>query len=1008
MSLPLFQARRLLVFAPHPDDECLGCGGAIALAVLAGACVRVILVSDGSGAGQLPEGTAEVRQQEFRQALLVLGVSDWVVLGYPDGGLSGQASLADAVRHHVQAFEPDWVMGPAVDDLHADHRAVAKAVRQACLSKSTVDWVCEYESWGPVPITHVLDIGPVLDCKLQALSAHATALKYGNYLEASRGQAAYRGLLLGAEGNAAEAYACWRPRMESPATADSHSLELAMLRARERQLLLMQSQLAQQCNDMQASLSWRLTAPLRALRAAIPRQPRQAPRTRLHHLNWLPSCARQRLKAWLASSRLGARLLAGFPSSIPSGVTAVDKEAVRAAAEEHLQQFLQEKRILTVPACAGKPQVTVIVVLFNQAGLSLLCLQALLATRNVSYELILVDNGSSDRVPELLERVSGATILRPGQNLGFLKAVNLAAASARGEHLLLLNNDALVQEDALLHGVRRLTLDPGIGAVGGQILWWDGRLQEAGSIIWRDGSCTGYGRGCSPDGGPYRFVRDVDYCSGALLMVRRHLFEALGGFDEVFAPAYYEETDLCARLWQSGHRVVFDPAFRARHFEFASQTREGEALALQTHNRAVFVSKHGAFLAAQSIPARGAEWSARQRLRQGQLRTLVIDDRVPLPSLGRGYPRQCSVIQALVRCGAAVTMYPLLFPQESWEETYKALPEEVEVMQGLGLAGLHGFLDARGESFDVVLVSRPHNMEVMRRLKRRYPAWLSSAFWIYDAEALFSEREALKAEVLQGPLSAAAKRRLLQAEIGLVQGVDAVLAVSTREAQRLREAVNAPVHVLGHTITAAMTTTRFNDRAGFLFVGAMESDDSPNTDSVLWFLREVWPSVRSALGPLAHLDVVGPCDSISVSAHADPDVKVWGRVASLNAFYERARVFIAPTRFAAGIPHKAHEAAAAGLPMVVSDLIASQLGWDDDCLARAGDARAFAQACIDLHLDEQRWSVFRQRARAAVEQDCSPQTFLNTVQDLLESAKVNRQAVSRLNASVRSSLVNPT
>jgi glycosyltransferase involved in cell wall biosynthesis len=540
-----------------------------------------------------------------------------------------------------------------------------------------------------------------------------------------------------------------------------------------------------------------------------------------------------------------------------------------------------------------------------------------------------------------------------------------------------------------------LAIDPDIGAVGGQIMWWDGRLQEAGSIIWRDASCLGYGRGHSPEGGAYRFVRDVDYCSGALLMVRRHLFESLGGFDPAFAPAYYEETDLCVRLWQAGRRVVFDPTVRIRHFEFASEIRQGEALALQARNREVFANKHAAFLISQQLPGLGAEWTARQRLRPGHKRVLIIDDRVPLPSLGRGYPRQRALIQALVRCGAAVTLYPLLFPQESWVDTYEALPEEVEVMQGLGLAGLHEFLESRSESFDVVVVSRPHNMEVLNRVRRRHPQWLARACWVYDAEALFSEREVLKAQVLRRPLSASARRRLFQAELGLVYRVDAVLAVSAHEAERLRTSVKVPVHVLGHALHTPMTTTGFAGRSGFLFVGAMEADDSPNTDSILWFLREVWPLVQVALGPRVQLDLVGPCDSTSVPALAGSGVKVWGRVASLTAFYERARVFIAPTRFAAGIPHKAHEAAAAGVPMAVSDLIASQLGWDESCLARADNARAFAQACIDLHRDEKRWQGCRERARAAAERDCSPEAFMRTVSDLLLNTQALRPPMTQ-------------
>jgi hypothetical protein len=126
----------------------------------------------------------------------------------------------------MQEFGPDWVLGPAAQDLHADHRAVALAVRDAATVQAGLHCLCEYESWGAVPITHVLDIGAVLEIKLQALKSHATALACGNYLEASRGQASYRSLLLGGGCTAAEAYACWRPDQGLPPRGGLRTVEL--------------------------------------------------------------------------------------------------------------------------------------------------------------------------------------------------------------------------------------------------------------------------------------------------------------------------------------------------------------------------------------------------------------------------------------------------------------------------------------------------------------------------------------------------------------------------------------------------------------------------------------------------------------------------------------------------------------------------------------------------------------------------------------------------------------
>jgi GT2 family glycosyltransferase/SAM-dependent methyltransferase len=756
-----------------------------------------------------------------------------------------------------------------------------------------------------------------------------------------------------------------------------------------------------------SSLSWRVTAPLRALRGGLRLQ--GLPRRLLRALP-VSAQGRQRTKVWLSGSESGRRVLRRLaPHAVPTATPLppaadVDKQAVRAQAETELTAFLGSASRIDLRCHTDEPAISVIVVMFNQAGLTRLCLQALAESREVSFETLLVDNGSSDRVPALLDRVDGATVLRPGENLGFLRAVNLAAGQARGRHLLLLNNDAMVEPLTLAHAARRLDRMADVDAVGGPILLWDGRLQEAGSIIWRDGSCLGYGRGDDPARPEYRFVRDVDYCSGAFLMLRRQRFNELGGFDDAYAPAYYEETDLCARLWEQGRRIVYDPAVRVRHFEFASETSSGQAIALQQRNRARFQSRHAAFLAAQAAPDAAAIVRARQRLPPGAKRVLVIDDRVPLPWLGQGYPRAASLLAALADDGHAVTHYPLQFPHEDAADVARAVPETVEVMLGHGLTGLAPFLSGRPDDFDVVIVSRPHNMAQLRSVRQRHPQVLAKARVVYDAEAMFSLRDISKAALEGKPFSGTEQQRRVGAELALAEGAHAVLAVSQQEAAHYRGAGFGDVQVLGHQLEVVKSNVRFEARAGFLFVGALTADDTPNSDSVLWFVREVWPHISARLGPLAHLNLVGPCEAPSVLALRSPTVRIHGKVDTLAPHVDLARVFVVPTRFAAGIPHKAHEAAARGLPMVVTPLIAQQLGWQD--IVGVGiDAAAFAEQCLALYEDEARWRGMHQALLDAVARDCAPAVFraalrrvLGTEAAVATPADIEREAAEPLPA----------
>lgn len=776
------------------------------------------------------------------------------------------------------------------------------------------------------------------------------------------------------------------------ATARAQQAEAAAesARAHVQQALQSYAQLEQGYLAVTGSLSWRITQPLRNLRQAFDRQQRVGLARRVWRGLPLSNQQRLDLRDRLLRHPLGRALarrwsphLVATPAApAPPPATPGDKERVRADAEAALGDFLAGSDRIELGCTDPEPEVSVIVVLFNQAGLSRLCLQSLADSQGVRFQTLIVDNASSDRTAQLLARVDGATVLQPGQNLGFLLAVNAAAEQARGRHLVLLNNDAMVEPHTLRRAVDRLKADPGAGAVGGPILLWDGRLQEAGSIIWRDGSCLGYGRGDDPARPEYAYVRDVDYCSGAFLMVRRALFESMGRLDRAFVPAYYEESDFCVRLWEQGHRIVYDPQVRIRHFEFASEVASGWAIDLQQKHRALFVQRHPRFLSHRPEPDPQAVLHARQRLPAGRQRVLVIDDRVPLPWLGQGYPRAARLVAVLAADGHAVTHYPLQFPAEPWSEVRRALPETVEVMLDHGLPMLEPFLQARQGLYDTVLVSRPHNMQALQQVLDRRPGLLAGAQIVYDAEAMFSLRELAQAELQGRPLSPAEARQRIADELSLARGADAIVTVSEQEAAHYRAAGHDPVHVLGHEIEVADATPGFAARSDFLFVGAMTADDTPNSDSLRWFVGEVWPQVTAELGPGIRLHLVGVCDAPSVRALAGPRVVVHGRVDDLAGALDRARVFVVPTRYAAGIPHKAHEAAARGLPMVVSSLIARQLGWQD-FVATGPDAAAFARHCVALHRDPQAWQHQRSALLAAVRRDCSPAGFRDTLLQVL-------------------------
>ncbi len=218
------------------------------------------------------------------------------------------------------------------------------------------------------------------------------------------------------------------------------------------------------------------------------------------------------------------------------------------------------------------PDVTVVMVTFNRWDLTRQAFSLLAELTEPRYEVVVVDNASTDGTAVELDRVAGASILRNQRNLGFGPACNQGAAMARGRHLVFLNSDAWVRRGWLDPLVEIADADTGVAAVASRLLYPDGRLQEAGSIVWRDARVRNYGDGDIPTRPEYLFRRTVDYASAACLLVKRSAFIAIGGFDPRFAPVYCEDVDLCLRLAAGPGRVVYQPRSVVEHVRGASST----------------------------------------------------------------------------------------------------------------------------------------------------------------------------------------------------------------------------------------------------------------------------------------------------------------------------------------------------------------------------------------------------------------------------------------------------
>ena len=249
---------------------------------------------------------------------------------------------------------------------------------------------------------------------------------------------------------------------------------------------------------------------------------------------------------------------------------------------------------------------SIAIVSYNTKEILLDCVSSVQAhTTTITYEVIVVDNDSRDgTVPAIKNIYPDMRIIANPDNRGFAKAVNQALAVSRGRHVLLLNSDTLVRDQALATMVDHLDEHPDIGAVGCKQWTGDGHLNQTCfpfpsirdhlfySALFQRVAPSMQAAAAATHAVDCTQSQDVDWANGACLMVRRSLLQELGGLDEEFF-MYFEDVDLCRRLRQQGYRVRHLAEAEIIHFIGRSSGRDHERLQLVWEfSRIRYIEKH--------------------------------------------------------------------------------------------------------------------------------------------------------------------------------------------------------------------------------------------------------------------------------------------------------------------------------------------------------------------------------------------------------------------------------
>lgn len=693
---------------------------------------------------------------------------------------------------------------------------------------------------------------------------------------------------------------------------------------------------------LEATVARLLDTPMRRLARRMPWTARQVRRARNVVLWTLQGDLPMHWRAWRAARRARRLATATSPVADMRRTLGLPPECPVPAPEA-----------IALPAPPDAPGVSILIPTYGQVDHTLRCLASLAAAwPETPTEVIVVDDASPDpRVAELA-RVSGIRLIRNPHNLGFLRTCNAAAREAQGELLFLLNNDTEVMPGAVDALVRLLETRPDAGLVGARLLFPDGTLQEAGGIIWADGSGWNYGRGDDPRRPEYNYVREADYCSGAAIMIPRALWEELGGFDERYLPAYCEDSDLAFRVRAAGRKVLYQPGATVIHHEGASHgtdTARG-VKAHQVENQRKLAERWRAVLAAEHLPPGTRILRARDRARH-RVVTLVIDHYIPEWDRDAGSRTIRAFLDALLASGRAVKFWPENgYPTPVYREGLQALGIEVLA----GLPSLDAWLEQNGTEIDEVLVSRPSVAEWCLPILARRAAQARLVFYGHDLHFRRLQRAAeATGEAARRAEAEAWERR----ERAVWRAVDVVLYPSEEEAALVR--AMAP-GTLARAITPYALPApirRAAPPAGpprLLFVAGFQH--APNIDAALWLVREIMPRLIARHAGLS-LSLVGSKPAPEVQALAGPGVEVTGFVPDevLAERYAAARVVMAPLRFGAGVKLKVVEALQQGVPLVTTPIGAEGIEGLSEVVDVTDDPEAFAAAVSRLIEDDALW-----------------------------------------------------
>ncbi|MBD3816389.1 MAG: glycosyltransferase, partial [Halothiobacillus sp.] len=516
-----------------------------------------------------------------------------------------------------------------------------------------------------------------------------------------------------------------------------------------------------------------------------------------------------------------------------------------------------------------------------------------------------------------------------------------------------------------------------------------GSLQEAGGIYWKDGSAWNFGRGANAGAPEFNYVKDVDYVSGAAIAIPTDIWQEMDGFDEIYAPAYCEDSDIAFRLREAGYRTLLNPASEVLHHEGRSHGRDLNSgiKAYQVKNQQTFLERWRPVLERDHYPNAQNVLRARDRSYYRK-HVLIIDHYVPQWDQDAGSRSTFMCIKAMLGMGYAVTFWP----DNLWRD-----PHYTPLLQDMGVEVIYGadyrdgfadFIRERGDLYDAVFANRPHiACHYMRHIRDN-----SQATILYYGHDLHYKRM-MAAQAVGEPITNAEITDMRRQELEVCAQAHVVLYPDQVEVDMVAQELGGdrdyralPVYAFEQETfdqsAATLTSIAGKTAHRLLFVGGF--NHTPNQDGVLWLVNDILPIVQRKLGTV-HLTIVGSKAPQAVLALESETIDVTGFVTDdrLAQLYDETSLVVAPLRYGGGVKGKVIEAMALGIPMVTTPTGAQGLRDPQELMFVANDAEDFADAVVRALTDRSEAESRARRAWDYARSHYSMQTLEDIFQDVI-------------------------